>query len=756
MAIRIATPCNGGLPIAVDFVNFSAVTSSDFLFITFTGSTTSGCYDIGNTIATTPFDGAASIITFTSCTACQVATTPTPTPTVTQTPTPTQTPGYIVQFQDCGNSSNVFRFSDPNLVTPVSGQTYFISGSTGFQGCATIVTNTNSGPIYDGSSVVFTEQDGCGDTLCPTVSERSALLRKCSDNTILYCKVNEDTAFIGATYLYNGECYGFIEFSGPGGPSLGDPDFADCNSCSNTPTPTPTPNPTPSFTPTPSVTPPSCPYNEFCFYTSLSSLSGYSGNYSAYGTYNGRVVYSGDGTTYGVIYFNTGINAWVLSNSTGGTPILQGSTNCYSSCPDISANDFTSTICPTPTSTPPSCNDFDFSAYFNCEYYPTPTPTVSISCDVVNFDVTAVYATPTPTPTFTGCTLVGLDFTMSAFTPSLTPTFTLSPTLTPSKTVAIGGKVTYEMLDEAFNCGTAKLLVECGTNNVYYVSENLSFNGIQIVKGITFLALINGQYKCLQYVDDVTNISSNSIITTIQQIYNSCEYCQVLSTPTPTPTSTTVPGPTQTPTPSNTATPSMTQSIGATPAPTSTPTSTNTLPVSPTPSNTLPLTPTPSPNYVYVYQSCTNLGNQTKPTQVIQTIKVSIPDNRVFKDEFGNCWSFVGRFDKNYIPPTTVISITYSGNYFVNADLIDTFDDCTTCLLPPLLNYYELSGCETGPDGSTYKAYSLLQPSQVGQRYVLPSFPPIFYTWTGAINQSRTKPSLYNGSIQITTFINCP
>ena len=102
-------------------------------------------------------------------------------------------------------------------------------------------------------------------------------------------------------------CYSFVEFSGPGGPDVGDPDYEDCNSCVPTPTPTSTPQSTPTNTPTVSVTPSACTYTDFCFYTYLPSLSGYSGNYTLAGTYNTKDYYSGDGTTAGVIYYNTGV-----------------------------------------------------------------------------------------------------------------------------------------------------------------------------------------------------------------------------------------------------------------------------------------------------------------------------------------------------------------------------------------------------------------------------------------------------------------
>jgi hypothetical protein len=43
-----------------------------------------------------------------------------------------------------------------------------------------------------------------------------------------------------------------------------------------------------------------------------------------------------------------------------------------------------------------------------------------------------------------------------------------------------------------------------------------------------------------------------------------------------------------------------------------------------------------------------------------------------------------------------------------------------------------------------------------GQRYVLPFPVETFYTFTGASKSSCTPPAGFNGSIQKTTFSNCP
>lgn len=608
--------------------------------------------------------------------------TPTSTPTTTPTPTVTQTQGYTVQFQDCTNSLNLFRFFDiPMTLTP--GLVYYISGGSEFQGCATVVANTGAGALYDGGGYSFTlTASGCADALCPTESNVAALLYKCSDGSVFYANVKEDTAFFGAAYLYNGECYSFVEFSGPGGPDLNSPDFDDCTFCVPTPTPTNTPQPTPTQTPTVSATPSACTFTDFCFYTTLPSFSGYNGNYDVAGTYNSRLYYSGDGITSAVIYY-TG-NYWCLSNTLGGSCILRGSYPCNSLCPDISANDFEGGICPTPTPTPIDCSPFNFEAFFDCNYTPPVTPSPSIPCDDVNFTISSFGVTPTPSPTGIFCSGVGISFSLSGFTPS-GPTVTQTPSVTLTKTVALGGTVTYSMLDQTFSCVSAKVLTDCQSGEEFYTCDVLSYNGTPIIIGMTMFLQINGVNRCVTYTRDDKNISSNSNLGNIVQIYASCEYCNTVPTPTPTVTSTPTNTPTSSPaiTPSmtatQTATPSQTATQGTTPPPTPTQTRTPTATNTPTPSITA--SPSATPNFLYVYESCNRIGGgRGSITQVIQTQPVSFPIlvNETFKDNDGNCWIYNGRFNTAYIAPPRILPINFSGNYFIGVPS-QTYADCVTC-----------------------------------------------------------------------------
>ena len=653
--------------------------------------------------------------------------TPTQTSTNTQTPTPTTTVtaslGFIVQMVDCTNSSNVFRFDDTTIPS-TTGVTYLITGSSEFEGCATVVPTDGSGPIYDGTGVTFIiTAGGCGDSVCPRSSNRAALLYKCSDSTIFYANVEEDTAFVGAAYLYNGECYSFVEFSGPGGPNIGDPDYADCTACSPTPTPTSTPQSTPANTPTPSATPSACTYTDFCFYTMLPSLSGYSGNYTLSGVYNTKNVYSGDGITLGVIYY-TG-NFWCLSDSLGGTCVLQGASPCYSQCPDIAANDFVGGICPTPTPTAVDCSIFNFNAYFDCDWEPLPTPSPSVACDDVNFIIDSSFVTPTPTPSGDFCGAVGISFSMSGYTPAITPTVTLTPSITLTRTVDVAGQVTFEMLDETFRCVSVKVLTDCQTGVEYYVNDNLIYDGIPVVTGITMFASINEINVCATYTRDDSNFSANANVDAIFQIYTICGSCSTLPTPTPTVTSTPTTTPSSTPTktptntPTSTLTPSPTSTLGSTPPPTPSQTQTQT----PTQTTTQTMTPTPSttPNYVYVYQSCSPIGKNTQPTQMIQSQKVTFATEAgaIFKDSSNNCWTYLGRFLATYIAPPNVSPVTFDGNYFDGASST-LYNTCESCEALPvqLCNrylYWNGTRCDNGQTVTVKSCYGEPQPLLINQ-----------------------------------------
>ncbi len=649
--------------------------------------------------------------------------TPTPTPTntstTTPTPTPTSTEPYdIYLFQDCCYG-NYYRYENvPGTLTV--GQVYSIIGGSGYNGCGTVVPYSAVGNVYSSVGVVFTLQVDCAtclisvpcvtptptvtptNTQTPTVTptnsqtptvtptnsqtatntptptttptntatptttptptatgtgpQDSALLRKCSDGTIFYAIVDTDTAFIDATYLYNGSCYSFVEFSGPGGPSLGSPSYSDCSSCVLTPTPTPTPNPTPTNTPTVSSTPSSCPYTEFCFRTSYPTLSGYSGNFEVAGTYNSRLYYSGDGITTGYIY-HTG-DVWCLSNSLGGTCLLEGTYPRYSICPDISSNYFSTGPCPTPTPSSVNCNTLDFTAYFDCDFVPFPTPTPSITCDDVTFSVTSIQSTPTPTPSTSTCG-GDMTFSFSAYTPT-TPSPTLTPTISPTRTVEVGGQLVYTFFEEAFTCPTSKVLKDCESNLEFYVSDTLTFSGTPISIGTSFGGYVNGELFCLTYDRNDSNTQPNSVLNSIVQIYANCTDCRFTLTPTPSVTASNTPTPTITPSPT--------------------------------------MTPTASPaDFVYVFQTCAlNQSNYPQST-IMQTqpTNFAIMSGQTFQTVNGECWTYVGQF-LNYYPAGQTILTYFTGNYF-NLNKPTVYANCVDCLANPVVLITQTPGVTKTP-----------------------------------------------------------
>jgi hypothetical protein len=293
------------------------------------------------------------------------------------------------------------------------------------------------------------------------------------------------------------------------------------------------------------------------------------------------------------------------------------------------------------------------------------------------------------------------------------------------------------MLDETFKCVSVKVLTDCQTNVEYYVNDNLIYNGIPIVTGITMFASINDVNVCATYTRDDSNFSANATVDGIFEIYTICGDCSTLPTPTPTvtstptttptvtttPTSTSTPISTSTPTqtPSNTPTQTPTLSPGSTPyatptqTPSNTPTQTTTQTRTPSQTPTSTLTPTPSttPSYVYVYESCGTIGKSTVPTQMIQTIMVSFVTEVgvTFKDNSGECWSYKGRFLSTYIAPQNVNPITYNGDYFDEVAKV-AYPTCESCeSLPPTdpcttYEYWSGTRCDNGATITVKSCYS--------------------------------------------------
>jgi hypothetical protein len=638
-------------------------------------------YTLTQTITQTPTSSIGGTLTPT-----QTETeTPTPTPTYTPTPSPTE-PYDVYLFSACCDGS-LFRFEYVSG-TLNEGDTYIISSSLDFTGCATILPYTATGPLYSASGVVFTNSGGdC--TVCegfspcpsptptitptltqtptltptetvtqtptvtetPTTTPTSSVTPTISPSTnctcVEYTLVNTSDIIIAQVQyidcLYNDQqiellplesntvcvCQGSLIYPVEVTVTLE-------GNCPPIPSQTRTPNPT--ATPTPTNIP--CTEDDFCLYTQLASLQTYNGNYVSGGTYNSRPYFVGDGTTTGYIFYNG--SYWCLSDSLGGPCYLQGAFPCNSPCPDISANFFTVGPCPTPTPSPINCNSLDFNAYFDCDYVPYPTPSPSINCDLLDLNVTSFPVSPTPTPSTPTCD-TGIGFYISGYTePTASPT--PSPTIEPTRTVDVGGQVTYRFIDNTFICVGSKVLLDCTSGLELYTSDPLVYSGTPLVVGTYFLGNIAGQYFCLQYLRDDDTFSANVSIDSVLNIYGNCVDCQVVLTPTPSIT------PTNTPTPSITPTATV------------------------TPSSTFEAAPV-----YYVFETC-SLNSSGNPSAVIsQTVPVNFAINvgQSFKDSEDQCWKYLGAFT-SYYPQGNTNYVTYNTNYFNITPVV--YGSCELCI----------------------------------------------------------------------------
>ena len=100
---------------------------------------------------------------------------------------------------------------------------------------------------------------------------------------------------------------------------------------------------------------------------------------------------------------------------------------------------------------------------------------------------------------------------------------------------------------------------------------------------------------------------------------------------------------------------------------------------------------------------------------------------------------------------TTIVRVKSTGlcTNYIDITLVFPTTTTTTSTCP---TYYELAGC----DPADY-AFTLIVPNLgIGQQYVLPGSPDIFYTYTGSSITTCTVPGPYNASIQQTSNIGCP
>jgi len=186
-----------------------------------------------------------------------------------------------------------------------------------------------------------------------------------------------------------------------------------------------------------------------------------------------------------------------------------------------------------------------------------------------------------------------------------------------------------------FDCPEVKVLEDCSSSNIYYVSNPLVVSGNPVSTGTTLLVVVNSEYKCVTYTDSIFGSPSDYLNLVITSYTSGCTSC-IAPTPTPTPT------PTATPTPTPTATPTP--------------------------------TPTYAPNTQFVFTSCTN------NSMIIQYSypPANITQGNVIKDISGNCFTYVDYY-LNYTPP---VGFVWSFIEMFTASTTTNYGNCIGCLTP--------------------------------------------------------------------------
>jgi len=153
-------------------------------------------------------------------------------------------------------------------------------------------------------------------------------------------------------------------------------------------------------------------------------------------------------------------------------------------------------------------------SYTICDNAITPTPT----------------PVPTPTPLPNPCSATSIDITITAIT-STTTTTTTSTTTIP--TIGLSGSSIFELVNTIFICpDVVKKLESCTTGQIYYTVDNLITGTTYIQTGETINALFNGEYDCATYLEDVQDISPNTVVTEISAVFCDCSNCIPITTTT--------------------------------------------------------------------------------------------------------------------------------------------------------------------------------------------------------------------------------
>jgi hypothetical protein len=322
----------------------------------------------------------------------------------------------------------------------------------------------------------------------------------------------------------------------------------------NTPSVTASNTLTPTLTPT--VTPTtytSCPQSLYTLATNDPTYTFYDGQYLNVGEYDGNS-YFWNSTNLYVIYYNSGTTRWCLSDVLGGGCILEGKSPCSSLCPDLCDDIlFPGGVTQTPSPSDLTCNNFYFEAYFDCSVdggggggggsYPGLTPSNTVT------------PTPTITPTAT-VTPTQLCYGKYVDVSATTITISVNPTPTPSITSSpipydnpVVGTVSYNSFEQYLLCPISKKLVDCNSDQIFYVTGSLG----DIPIGGVISVFINNISYCVTYTDTLNQSPTHTLNSVNSGDLLNCVFCTPGTSPIPTSSITPTPTitPTTTPTPSS-------------------------------------------------------------------------------------------------------------------------------------------------------------------------------------------------------------
>ena len=251
-------PCVGGASILVDFDSSSLPAVNGNYYLTFTGGTTAGCYDIiDNAEPATGIDKVLTLsIDYTDCATCQAIVTPTP--TVTTTPTKTPTPTRTASVTSTPTQTGTAGVTPTPSTTPTNTPTNTLT--------PTVTTTQTKTPTPTKTASVTstpTPTNTTTPTNTPTISVTPS-------NTPNVCKTYELYGGTDGTTFVGKDCNGFT-FNIPVQPYntttvcatevfviQGNGYYVSIGSC---PLPSPTPSVTSSATPTNTTTPSITPTN---------------------------------------------------------------------------------------------------------------------------------------------------------------------------------------------------------------------------------------------------------------------------------------------------------------------------------------------------------------------------------------------------------------------------------------------------------------------------------------------------------------